>query len=114
MSKPHNGDKAKSKGVPQLRSLHRFVGMDRDGNPVDNVTADNRWEFNPKKPWIKIALMDEDASIILKQVYIRNRRERPDVVVYDGLPYIVRNSNLPLPQYVLCMVDEAVDNPPPE
>jgi hypothetical protein len=107
-NKPHSGN---GKAL-QTRGLHRFIGVDHDGNHVDNVTNDNRYDVITKKPWIPVALMTEDCSVVLHQVFIRNRRERPDVIMYDGLPYLVKNSNLKMPQYTLCMADEAVDEIP--
>lgn len=77
-----------------------------------NVTTNNRYDVDPKTPWLKIHLMSERLERILYEVWIPNRRERPDIVVYEKLPYEVYNTRLPVPQYRQCMVDKAVPQKP--
>ena len=78
---------------------------------VDNVTASNRYDVHPSSPDLKIALMSEDLSEWVYEVYIPRTREMPDAVIYDGVHYEVVDTRLTPPQYRQCMVATAYDQP---
>lgn len=90
----------------------RLVGTGPDGNAVNNVTAANRYDIDANTPWQKVHLMSERLDRIIYTAWIPNRRERPDIVVYEDVPYEVYNTRLPVPQYRQCMVDKAVAQKP--
>lgn len=93
---------------PPSRRGGRILGINSEGRPVDNVNASNRYDVDPRQPWLLIHCMSEDMETVLYAVYIPNTRERPDIVMYEGQPFEVRNTNLPVPQYRACMVAQAI------
>ena len=93
-------------------TTRRMIGITPDGTPVNNVTDKNRFDVDPRKPFIKIHLMNENVDTLLCEVYIDNTREMPDIVVYRNTPFEVVNTRLEFPQYRQCMVSTAYDSPP--
>lgn len=88
------------------------MGISPEGRPVDNVTASNRYDVNPRNPWLFIHLMNESRTTLVCGVYIPNTRERPDVVRWRGRIFEVVTTNIPIPQYREVMALDAVDAPP--
>lgn len=100
--------------LPQERGRDRLVGVSPQGIKVNNVTERNRRDVDLGKPWLRIHLMNESVSHVTKTVFIPNTRERPDVVIYDGKPYEVYDTTLPVPQYRECLYATAVATIPQE
>lgn len=75
--------------LPQPGSLTRFLGVHPDGHKVDNVTGSNRYAQAPGGPTAVCKLVSEDETSVIAHVEIPNTRERPDVVMYLGVPYLV-------------------------
>lgn len=103
----HHANKKGGQRLPSPRG-GRILGINSEGRPVDNVTEANRYSVDSKQPWLLIHIMSEDMTTVLHAVYIPNTRERPDIVIYEGIPFEVRNTNLPVPQYRACMVAQAI------
>lgn len=100
--------------LPERRGVNRIVGINADGRPVNNVTAKNRYDVDPKHPWIPVNLFSEDKSHLLAKVFMPNTRERPDVLLYGGKVYEVITTNRTPAEYRLVMALEAVATPPTE
>lgn len=67
----------------------RLVGVSPDGLAVDNVTDQNRYDVSEKEPWVRVNLVTNDLKDVLHRVKMPNTRERPDVLLYNGLAYEV-------------------------
>ena len=100
--------------LPEQRGRSRLLGVGHNGELVDNVTAENRYEVDKKNPWLSVWLFTEDMKMLVKSVFIPNTRERPDVVVYRSHVYEVVSTNRNPPQYRRVMSLNAVDAPPQE
>lgn len=105
---------AQKDNLPQERGRDRILGINSQGVRVNNVTERNRRDVDKSKPWLQIHLMNESLSHIMKSVFIPNTRERPDVVLYNGKPYEVHDTTLPVPQYRECLYATAVASIPQE
>lgn len=89
----------------------RLIGEGPDGRSVNNVTAENRFDVDESNPWIPVHLMSEDGSRLLKRVFIKNTRERPDVIMHKGQPFEVVTTRTPVAQYKQCMFLQAFETP---
>lgn len=108
----YHAKKGEGESLPQRHGAGRIVGINADGQRVDNVTEHNRTAVDPNHPWLHIHLLSEDKLRIMHGVYIPNTRERPDAVVYDGRVYEVVTTRIPIPQYRLILTLNAVLEPP--
>lgn len=88
----------------------RLTG-NQDGYAVDNVTEENRYEVCRSPALIDIALLSEDEEHVIGMAQIDNTRERPDVVLVDGVPYMALDTTENPPQYVECMYLSAKPQP---
>jgi hypothetical protein len=98
--------------LPQRRGANRLLGVSPEGRQVDNVTEANRYDVDPKKPWIPVNLLSEDRSRLIAQVFMPNTRERPDVLQYKNDVYEVITTLTDPPQYRQVMALRAVRIPP--
>jgi hypothetical protein len=73
------------------------------GGVVNNVTDKNRYEVISSSPTIIISLLAEDESTVIGSAVIPNTRERPDVVLVEGSPYMALDTRANPPQYMACM-----------
>jgi len=103
---------SKNQSLPSPRGRERLVGVGHNGERVDNVTADNRYDVDARNPWIKVHLLTEDKTRILHTVFIPNTRERPDAITYGNKVFEVVTTRLDVPQYREIMVLNAVRTPP--
>lgn len=85
----------------------RLVGYSPDGQRVDNVTAENAYDVNPKQPKILIHLLDHEERRVVAAVVIPNTRERPDVVRFGDKLYDVVTTLSNPPRYKESMVLDA-------
>ncbi len=100
--------------LPDRRGAVRHFGAGPGGQRVNNVTEANRYDVDPKNPWVQIILVGEGRGHVLATCWIKRTREFPDVVMYKGMPYLVVQTNVPAgekPIYAACMVSAAYDKP---
>lgn len=82
--------------------IERLTGC-VDGYTVNNATRSNRYDVNAASPTVRVALLDEDEATVIGHTYIENTRERPDVILVNGIPYMALDTTKKPAQYVACM-----------
>jgi hypothetical protein len=88
----------------------RLTGI-QQGRRVDNVTKNNRYDVYRSPALISIQLLSEDGKTVIGMAQIDNTRERPDVVLVEGVPYTVLDTTVDPPQYTECMYLHARNQP---
>lgn len=93
--------------LPDNPKGRRLVARSPEGHLVRNVTPDNAYDINQKRPKLLIHLYDHEERRVIAAVLIPNTRERPDVVMFDGRLYDVVSTLVDPPKYKESMVLEA-------